>query len=66
MEDVRDQRGADIASAHNQVVDKMKLELNKRWESGKTTLKKLSIHFLRDTVKLNEFKIAHCNRFQTS
>ncbi|VDP26551.1 unnamed protein product [Schistosoma margrebowiei] len=55
MEDVRTKRGADIASNHHLPVVKMKLKLKKH---------KFNTAFLRDTDKLNKFKIALSNRFQ--
>uniref|UniRef100_A0A183KKG4 Endo/exonuclease/phosphatase domain-containing protein n=1 Tax=Schistosoma curassoni TaxID=6186 RepID=A0A183KKG4_9TREM len=63
MEAVRTRRGADIASDHHLVVANLKLKLKKNWTSGQTGLK-FNTAFLRDTDKLNEFKIALNNRFQ--
>ncbi|VDP59225.1 unnamed protein product [Schistosoma curassoni] len=42
----------------------MKLKLRKHWTTGETALKSFSTAFLRDTDKLNEFKIALNNRSQ--
>ncbi|VDP70425.1 unnamed protein product [Schistosoma curassoni] len=64
MEDVRTRRGADIASDHHLVVANLKLRLKKNWTSGQTALQRFNTAFLRDTDKLNEFKIALNNRFQ--
>ncbi|VDP23003.1 unnamed protein product [Schistosoma margrebowiei] len=64
MEDVRTRRGADIASDHHLVVANLKLKLKKNWTSGQTALQRFNTAFLRDTDKLNEFKIALNNRFQ--
>ncbi|CAH8469021.1 unnamed protein product [Schistosoma curassoni] len=64
MEDVRTRRGADVASDHHLVVANLKLKLKKNWTSGQTTIQRFNTAFLRDTVKLNEFKIALNNRFQ--
>ncbi|VDP30437.1 unnamed protein product [Schistosoma curassoni] len=64
MEDVRTRRGADIAPDHHLVVAKMKLKLKKNWTTGQTALQRFNTAFLRDTDKLNEFKIALNNRFQ--
>ncbi|VDO53654.1 unnamed protein product [Schistosoma margrebowiei] len=64
MEDVRTRRGADVASDHHLVVANLKLKLKKNWTSGQTTLQRFNTAFLRDTDKLNEFKIALNNRFQ--
>ncbi|VDP87037.1 unnamed protein product [Schistosoma mattheei] len=64
MEDVRTRRGADIASDHHLVVANLKLKLEKNWTTGQTTLQRFNTAFLRDTEKLNEFKIALNNRFQ--
>ncbi|VDP43670.1 unnamed protein product [Schistosoma margrebowiei] len=64
MEDVRTRRGADIASDHHLVVANLKLKLKKNWTTGQTVLQRFNTAFLRDTDKLNEFKIALNNRFQ--
>ncbi|CAH8538274.1 unnamed protein product, partial [Schistosoma intercalatum] len=64
MEDVRTRRGADVASDHHLVVANLKLKLKKNWTSGQTAIQRFNTAFLRDTVKLNEFKIALNNRFQ--
>ncbi|VDP55486.1 unnamed protein product [Schistosoma margrebowiei] len=64
MEDVRTRRGADIASDHHLVVANLKLKLKKNWTSEQTALQRFNTAVLRDTDKLNEFKIALNNRFQ--
>ncbi|VDP61728.1 unnamed protein product [Schistosoma curassoni] len=64
MEDVRTRRGADIASDHHLVVANLKLKLKKNWTTEQTALQRFNTAFLRDTDKLNEFKIALNNRFQ--
>ncbi|CAH8462687.1 unnamed protein product [Schistosoma guineensis] len=64
MEDVRTRRVADVASDHHLVVANLKLKLKKNWTSGQTAIQRFNTAFLRDTVKLNEFKIALNNRFQ--
>ncbi|VDO65522.1 unnamed protein product [Schistosoma margrebowiei] len=64
MEDVRTRRGADIASDHHLVVANLKLKLKKDWTTGKTALQRFNTAFLRDTNKINEFKIALNNKFQ--
>ncbi|VDP42157.1 unnamed protein product [Schistosoma margrebowiei] len=64
MEDVRNKRGADIASDHHLVVTNLKLKLKKNWTTGQTVLQRFNTAFLRDTDKLSEFKIALNNRFQ--
>ncbi|VDP48878.1 unnamed protein product [Schistosoma margrebowiei] len=64
VEDVRTRRGADIASDHHLVVSNLKLELKKNWTTGQTALQRFNTAFLRDTDKLNEFKLALNNRFQ--
>ncbi|VDP50218.1 unnamed protein product [Schistosoma margrebowiei] len=51
MEDVGTRRGADVASDHHLT-------------TGQTALQRFNTAFLRDTDKLNEFKIALNNRFQ--
>ncbi|VDO82060.1 unnamed protein product [Schistosoma margrebowiei] len=66
MEDVRTRIEADIASDNHLVVAKMKLKLKKHWETGETASRKFNTTFLRDTNKLNEFKIYLNNRFQAS
>ncbi|VDO90329.1 unnamed protein product [Schistosoma margrebowiei] len=63
MEDVRTRRGADIASDHHLLVTKMKLKLKKHWKTGWTTSQKFNMAFLRNTHKLNEFKIVLSSRF---
>ncbi|VDP25706.1 unnamed protein product, partial [Schistosoma curassoni] len=64
MEDVRTRRGADIASDHHLVVANLKLKLKKNWTTGQTAPQRFNTAFLRDTDKLNKFKIALNNRFQ--
>ncbi|VDO59044.1 unnamed protein product [Schistosoma margrebowiei] len=64
MEDVRTRRESDIASDHHLVMTNLKLKLNKNWTTGQTALQRFNTAFLRDTDKLNEFKIALNNRFQ--
>ncbi|VDO77345.1 unnamed protein product [Schistosoma margrebowiei] len=64
MEDVRTRRGADIASDHHLVVANFKLKLKKNWIIEQTAIQRFNTAFLRDTDKLNEFKIALNNRFQ--
>ncbi|VDP71626.1 unnamed protein product [Schistosoma curassoni] len=64
MEDVRTRRGADVASDHHLVVANLKLKLRKNWTSGETAQQRFNTASLRDTDKLNEFKIALNNRFQ--
>ncbi|VDP20395.1 unnamed protein product [Schistosoma margrebowiei] len=64
MEDVRTRRGADAASDHHLVVANLKLKLKKNWTTGQTALQRFITTFLRDTNKINEFKISLNNRFQ--
>ncbi|VDO62147.1 unnamed protein product [Schistosoma margrebowiei] len=64
MENVRTRRVADIASDHHLVVSKMKLKLKERWTTGQTEVQRFNTSFLRNTNKLNEFKITLSNRFQ--
>ncbi|VDP45134.1 unnamed protein product [Schistosoma curassoni] len=64
MGDVRTKRGTDIASDHHLLVGKMKLKLKKPWTMGRTISQKFNTVFLRDTDKLNKFKIVISNRFQ--
>ncbi|VDO61454.1 unnamed protein product [Schistosoma margrebowiei] len=64
MEDLRTKRLADIASNHHLLVVKMKLKLKKYWTTGRAISQKFNTAFLRDTDKLNKFKIVLSNRFQ--
>ncbi|VDO72766.1 unnamed protein product [Schistosoma margrebowiei] len=64
IKDVRTKRGADIASDHHLLVAKMKLKLKKHWTTGRTISQKFNTAFIRDTVKLNKFKIVLSNKFQ--
>ncbi|VDP63336.1 unnamed protein product [Schistosoma mattheei] len=64
MEDVRTKRGADITSDHHLLVTKMKLKLKKYWTTGRTISQKFNTTSLRDTDKLNEFKIVLSKKFQ--
>ncbi|VDO25419.1 unnamed protein product [Schistosoma margrebowiei] len=43
----------------------MKLKLKKHWTTGRTISQKFNAAFLRDTNKLNKFKIVLSNKFQT-
>ncbi|VDP29660.1 unnamed protein product [Schistosoma margrebowiei] len=64
MEDVRTKRGADIASDHHLLIAKMKLKLKKYWTTERTISQKFNTAFLRDTDKLNKFKIVLSNKLQ--
>ncbi|VDP16741.1 unnamed protein product [Schistosoma margrebowiei] len=64
MEDVKSGRGADVASDHHLVVANLKVKLKKNWTTGQTPIQRFNTAFLRDTEKLNEFKIALNNTFQ--
>ncbi|VDO60979.1 unnamed protein product [Schistosoma margrebowiei] len=64
MKDVRTKRGSDIPSNHHLLVNKMKYKLKKHRIMGGTTSQKFNTTFLRDTDKLNKFKIVLSNRFQ--
>ncbi|VDP20903.1 unnamed protein product [Schistosoma margrebowiei] len=64
VEDVRTKRGDDVASGHHLLVTKMKLKLKKHWTTGWMTSQNSNTAFLRDTDKLNKFKIAFSNKFQ--
>ncbi|VDP42339.1 unnamed protein product [Schistosoma margrebowiei] len=63
IENVRTKRGADMASDHHLLVAKMKLELKKYWTTRWTVSQKFNTAFLRDTDKLNKFKLALSNKF---
>ncbi|VDP80756.1 unnamed protein product, partial [Schistosoma curassoni] len=64
MEDVRTRRGADIASDQHPVVAFLKLKLKKNWTTGQTAIQRFNTAFLRNTDRLNEFKIALNDSFQ--
>ncbi|VDP34567.1 unnamed protein product [Schistosoma margrebowiei] len=64
MENVRSRIEVDIASDQLLIVVNLKLKLKKNWTTGQTATQKFNTAFLRDTDKLNEFKIALNNRFQ--
>ncbi|VDP48977.1 unnamed protein product [Schistosoma mattheei] len=64
IQDVRTRRGADIASDHYLVMAKVKLKPKKHWLTEETELQRFNTTFLRDTDKLNEFKITFNNWFQ--
>ncbi|VDO60081.1 unnamed protein product [Schistosoma margrebowiei] len=64
MEDVRTRRGAEIALDHHLVVANLKLKLKKNWIIGQTALQRFNTVLLRDTKKLNEFKVTRNNKFQ--
>ncbi|VDO71959.1 unnamed protein product [Schistosoma mattheei] len=64
MEGVRTKRGADIASDHHLLVTKIKVKLKKYWTMGRKISQKFNTDLLRDTGKLNKFKIVLSNRFQ--
>ncbi|VDO66736.1 unnamed protein product [Schistosoma curassoni] len=62
--DVRNKRGADIASDHQLLDTKVKLKLKKHCTTGQTTSQNFYTAFLRDTNKLNKFTIALSNKVQ--
>ncbi|VDP34024.1 unnamed protein product [Schistosoma margrebowiei] len=64
MEDVRTRRGADIASDNHLVVADLKSKLKKNRTTGQAASQRFNAVFLRDTNKINEFKIDLNNRFQ--
>ncbi|VDP23619.1 unnamed protein product [Schistosoma margrebowiei] len=64
LKDVRTRRAADTALDHNLVMTNLKLKLKKNWTIGQTAMQRFNTASLRDTDKLNEFKIALNNRFQ--
>ncbi|VDO60899.1 unnamed protein product [Schistosoma margrebowiei] len=64
MEDVRTRRGADITSDHHLVVANLNVRLKMNWTTDQTALQRFNTAFLRDTNKINEFKLALNNRFQ--
>ncbi|VDP63339.1 unnamed protein product [Schistosoma curassoni] len=64
MEDVRSRRGTNLASDHHRIVTKMKLKLKKDRTTGQTAQQRFNTDFVRDTNRLNDFKIALNNRFQ--
>ncbi|VDO86904.1 unnamed protein product [Schistosoma margrebowiei] len=65
MEGARTRSGAVIDSDHHlTVVTKIKLKLKKHWTTGQTASQRFNKVFLRDTDKLNKFKITPSNRFQ--
>ncbi|VDP75353.1 unnamed protein product [Schistosoma curassoni] len=64
MEDVRTKRGADIASDHHLLITKMKFKLKKHRTTGRTKSQKFNMALIRDTDKLNKFKIVLTNIFQ--
>ncbi|VDP76831.1 unnamed protein product [Schistosoma curassoni] len=64
MEDARTRRGADIASDHHLVVANLKRKLKGNCATRQKALQRFNTAFLRDTDKLNEFKIALNNRLQ--
>ncbi|VDP88925.1 unnamed protein product [Schistosoma mattheei] len=64
MQYVGTRRGADITSDHHLVVANLKLKLKNNWKTGQTSLKKYNTAFLRDTDKVNEFKLTLNDRFQ--
>ncbi|VDP27159.1 unnamed protein product [Schistosoma mattheei] len=64
MGDVRSRRRADIASDYHLVLANLKLKLKKNWTTVQTALQRFNTALLRDTDKINEFKIALNNRFQ--
>ncbi|VDP47727.1 unnamed protein product [Schistosoma margrebowiei] len=64
MEDVKIRRGADIASDHHLVVANLKLKPKKNCTTGETAMQRFKTAFLRDTDRLDKFKIALNNRFQ--
>ncbi|VDP17937.1 unnamed protein product [Schistosoma margrebowiei] len=63
-DDIKDQFYERLQSPHHLVVANLKLKLKKNWTTGQTALQRFNTAFLRDTDRLNEFKIALNNRFQ--
>ncbi|VDP49672.1 unnamed protein product [Schistosoma margrebowiei] len=64
MEDMRTKRRADITSDHL-LVAKIQLKFKKHWTTDHAAPQTFDSAFLRDTDKLNEFKIVLINGFQT-
>ncbi|XP_073714068.1 uncharacterized protein [Misgurnus anguillicaudatus] len=64
LQDVRAKRGADVASDHHLVVARLKLQLKKEWMATTAQRHKYNTCFLRDTHKLEEFRVALSNKFQ--
>ncbi|VDO79659.1 unnamed protein product [Schistosoma margrebowiei] len=64
MEDIRTKKRAEIALDHYLLAAMMKLKPKKHRTMRRATSQMLDTGFLRDTDKLNKFKIALSNKFQ--
>ena len=64
LQDVRVKRGADIASDHHLLVAKLKLKLKKNWNGETGQRQRFNTGLLKDTDKLEEYRLALTNRFQ--
>lgn len=64
MEDVRTKIEANIASDYHLILDKIKSKRRKHSTTWEISLQTISTVFLRDTDKLNKFKMALNNKFQ--
>ncbi|VDO55515.1 unnamed protein product [Schistosoma margrebowiei] len=65
IENVRTKKGAEITKDHQLLVVTMRLKLKKHRITERTTSQEFITAFLRDTDKLNKFKIALSNKFQS-
>ena len=65
LQDVRVRRGADVASDHHLLVARVKLRLRRNFAGERNQRNKFNTILLRDPIKLQEFKLALSNKFQT-
>ena len=61
---MRVKRGGDIASDHHLLVARLKLKLKRNWNGGTGQRQRFNTGLLKDTDKLEEYRLALTNRFQ--
>ena len=64
LQDVRVKRGAVVASDHHLLVARLKLKLKRNWNKDNGQRQRYNTTLLKDTGKLEEFKLALSNKFE--
>lgn len=64
LQDVRVRRGADVASDQHLLVARVKLKLRGNWTGNSNRRQRFNTALLRDSTKVEEFKMTLANKFQ--